>query len=826
MKRAINSCVVRLAAMAIVGGLILSGCSGGASTTQNPQTSGPGAGPSYTGPAPATDDVQAFRINFWENVRGENRCGNCHKSGGQAPQFARSDDVNAAYEAANPIVDRENPSQSPLVLKVAGGHNCWLADPNACASILTQWITKWVGSSDSAGKQIELVAPVVKDPGKSKRFPETPPAGFTKVHNLLLAYDCSNCHRSTSSTPQQPFFGAADINEAYLAAIPKMNLDKPENSRFVIRLGKESHNCKHACEDDAEEMRAAIAEMAGDIPTSEVTNTVVSKALTLYDGTIAAGGSRVDDNVIALYQFKEKPGTKTAFDTSGVDPAADLTLSGDVNFIGGWGINIKAPTTGASKAQASTTASRKFQQLIGLTGEYTIEAWVVPGNVTQGDTPGGARIVSYSGSNMARNFTMSQTMYNYNFLARNSNTDANGERQLSTADADERLQAALQHVVMTFDPINGRRIYVNGEFTGDADPEQGGTMADWDNSFAFVLGSEVSNDPMKQWTGVIRFVAIHNRALTEAQVKQNFDAGVGEKYFLLFGIEHLIDMPKSYVMFEASQYDSTAYLFTNPRLISLDPNAKPGSVRIKGMRIGVNGAEPDVGQAYRLLDTTITDSDYVAGAGAPIASVGTVIGLEHGPDSDEFYLCFDQLGDKTDVCSQLAAGTVPAFTPTDKPSDIGVRTFDAINATMAGITGVSPNNTKVKTTYASVRQSLPAINDIQAFLSSHQTSIAQLALQYCNVMVNDSTMRTAFFGAGFPSTISNQTDRDAIINPLFSKMVGNVISQPDQTDVHEKLNNLITDLCNNSACSTSKRTLDVTTAACGAALGSATTLVE
>src|SRR5690606_1171009 len=150
--------------------------------------------------------------------------------------------------------------------------------------------------------------------------------------------------------------------------------------------------------------------MAGDIPTSEVTNTVVSKALTLYDGTIAAGGSRVDDNVIALYQFKEKPGTKTAFDTSGVDPAADLTLSGDVNFIGGWGINIKAPTTGASKAQASTTASRKFQQLIGLTGEYTIEAWVVPGNVTQGDTPGGARIVSYSGSNMARNFTMSQTM--------------------------------------------------------------------------------------------------------------------------------------------------------------------------------------------------------------------------------------------------------------------------------------------------------------------------------------------------------------------------------------------------------------------------------
>lgn len=826
MMRAMNLCVARLAAIAILGGLILSGCSGGASTTPNPVTSGPDAGPSYTGPAPATDDVQSFRINFWENVRGDNRCGNCHKAGGQSPQFARSDDVNAAYEAANGIVDRDNPSQSTLVLKVAGGHNCWLADPNACASILTQWITKWVGASDSAGKQIELVAPTVKDPGKSKRFPEQAPAGFDQVHNLLLSYECSRCHRSTSATPQQPFFAAEDINEAYLAAIPKMNLDKPENSRFVIRLGKEFHNCKHDCAADAEEMRAAIAAMAANIPTSEVTNTVVSKALTLYDGTIASGGSRFDDNVIALYQFKEKPGTKTAFDTSGVDPAADLTLSGDVDFVGGWGINVKAPTTGASKAQASTTASRKFQQLIGLTGEYTIEAWVVPGNVTQGDTPGGARIVSYSGSNMARNFTMSQTMYNYNFLARNSNTDANGERQLSTADADERLQAALQHVVMTFDPINGRRIYVNGEFTGDVDPEKGGTMADWDNSFAFVLGSEVSNDPMKQWTGVIRFVAVHNRALTEAQIKQNFAAGVGEKYFLLFGIEHLINMPKSYVMFEAAQYDSTGYLFTNPKLISLDATAKPGNVTIKGMRIGINGAEPDVGQAYRLLDRTITDSDYVAGSGAPIASVGTVIGLEHGPDSDEFYLCFDQLGDKTDVCSQLASAVPTAFTATDKPSDIGVRTFDSINATMAGITGVDPNNTEVKRIYTNVRQSLPAINDIQAFLSSHQTSIAQLALQYCKVMVNDGAMRTAFFGSGFPSTIGNQTDRDAIINPLFSKMVGDVGTQPDQADVHDKLNVLITDLCTANACNTSKRTLDVTTAACGAALGSATTLIE
>src|SRR5690606_2535514 len=125
----------------------------------------------------------------------------------------------------------------------------------------------------------------------------------------------------------------------------------------------------------------------------------------------------------------------------------------------------------------------------------------------------------------------------------------------------------LQHVVMTFDPVNGRRIYVNGEFTGDMDSQGGGTLGDWDNSFALVLGNEVSNN--RQWVGVIRLVAIHNRALTPEQVKQNFEAGVGEKFFLLFGIEHIVDVPQSYIMFEAEQYDSAGYLFTNPRFISL-----------------------------------------------------------------------------------------------------------------------------------------------------------------------------------------------------------------------------------------------------------------
>jgi len=807
---------------------LLAGCGGGAPTEKNPRTTGPVAGPDYNGPAPATADVQAFRISLWENVRGNDRCGNCHDSGGQAPQFARSDDVNAAYQQASAAVDRDNPSQSIIVSKVGGGHNCWLADASACASILTRWIQEWVGASGTGGRQIELVAPIARDPGASKRFPADPPAGFAGVYSLLDEY-CSACHQPDAATAQSPYFaagarpfdaGSPSHIEAYHAAIPKINLDDPAASRFVIRLRRESHNCWSDCAQNADALQAAIQAMADAIPVTSVdSRLIVSKALKLHDGTVASGGNRYENHLIALYEFKTGQGT-TAYDTSGQDPAADLALSGDVTWVGGWGINVR-PSAQGSKAQASTTASRKLHQLITATGEYSIEAWIVPGNVTQED----ARIVSYSGSTTARNFTMGQTLYNYDFYGRSSVTGANGTPLLSTADADERLQASLQHVVMTFDPVDGRRIYVNAEYTGDLDGEGGGTLGDWDNSFALVLGNEVSSD--RQWTGVIRMVAIHNRALTPQQIRQNFAAGVGEKFFLLFGIEHLIDVPQSYIVFEASQYDSYGYLFTNPRFVSLDPDTRPGSIALRGMRIGVNGAEPQVGQAYRLIDTLISDAEYSAATGQSLSTIGTIIAVEQGSDADEFFLCFDQLGARANVCTEDAESPPPTYANVPRPADIGVRTFDAINASMAAITGVDPGHPAVKETYASVRQSLPAISDLQAFLSSHQTSIAQLAIQYCSALVDDPGARARFFPgmSNWSSTLQAQADRDAVIEPLIDRVVGNVANQPDPAAVRTELGMLMGQLCNSSACG-GARTAAVVKAVCGAALGSAAMLIQ
>jgi hypothetical protein len=281
-------------------------------------------------------------------------------------------------------------------------------------------------------------------------------------------------------------------------------------------------------------------------------------------------------------------------------------------------------------------------------------------------------------------------------------------------------------------------------------------------------------------------------------------------------------------MFEATQYDSSGYLFTNPKFISLDAAAMPGSIPLKGMRIGVNGAEAAVGQAYRLLDTTITDANYSAATGQTLSTVGTIIGLEQGPASDEFYLCFDQLGTRSKVCSEYADGVASDPLLVDRPSDIGVRTFDGINATMAAITGVSSNTPSVMTAYTNVRQSLPAVVDLGAFLSSHQTSIAQLAITYCAALVDDQAARANYFpGLDFGASIDTPSQRSALLDPLVSRAVGTAGSQP-ATEARDKLDDLITDLCpaTGSPCSNAARTPTVAKAVCGAAIGSATMLVR
>lgn len=803
---------------------LLGACSGSGGediqTNQQSAGSSPTTGFIYSGPPAQSPDVARFQSALWTNVIGSDRCGACHGDGGQSPRFANAADVNAAYSAVQGYVTLTDPSESALVTKVGGGHNCWLQSDSACADTMTSYIQNWAGNSvDAAAFTVELRAPVERDAGSSKNFPSDAGSFSSTVYPLLTAH-CAECHSDTAEFPQSPYFASSDLDTAYQASKNKIDLNTPASSRFVVRLSGEFHNCWSTCSNDAATMLAAVQQLSDSIvPTAVDPSLIISKSLRLTDGLVANTGGRHTANEIALWEFKTGEG-RVAYDTSGVEPAINLTFSGDVSWVGGWGISVQN-----GKAQASTSSSKKLHDLITATGEYSLEAWVAPANVTQ---EGPARIMSYSGGTDARNFTLGQTLYNYDFLHRSSTTDADGMPALSTPDADEVLQATLQHVVVTFDGTNGRQIYVNGALINAPDSESPGTLSEWDDTFAFVIGNEVSNNRL--WQGTVRLAAIHDRALTPAQIQQNYDVGVGQKFYLLFNVSSIINMADSYVVFEVSQFDSHSYLFNAPFFASLDENANPDNIPLRGMRIGINGREARVGQAYSRLNTTLNSTDYQNGQQV-LSRIGTLIGLEQGPEADEFFLTFEQLGTQSNAYVEATPTPLPADTSTTEAPVYGLRHFAEINATMSAMTGVSQTNSAIQTTYSQIEQALPSVETLDTFVSAQQMAITQLAIEYCNALVEDTALRANVFpGFNFdaaPNIAFDTQGRNQIINPLLVRMVDTDLStQPTDTSIRDELNALITLLTPATGTNNAQRTRTVVKASCAAVLGSAVMLLQ
>ncbi|WP_298442720.1 LamG domain-containing protein [uncultured Ferrimonas sp.] len=796
---------------------LLAGCGGG-DVEPNPPPPQEQPSNEYLGPAPSTPDIQKYKVSLWDNIASQDKCGSCHTEGAQAPYFASNEDVNDAYAATLPLVDLTNPAASRLVDKVAGGHNCWLSSDSACGETMAQWIKLWSDERVSAVTTIELTAPILREPGASKNYPADTTLFSQQLYPLLNQY-CAQCHNEGADTPQSPFFASNDIDLAYDAATKVFNIDEPSQSRLVVRLGSEFHNCWSNCQDNSAEMLAAIQAFSDAIDVDAISpEMVVSKGLRLTDGITASSGGRYESDLIALYQFKAGEGS-VAFDTSGISPAANLNLSGEVKWLGSWGLAFNN-----GKAQASTASSKKLHDLIRATNEFTVEAWVTPSNVTQ---EGPARIVTYSAGDNDRNFTLGQTQYNYDFLLRTEATNGNGDPALSTPDADEVLQATLQHVVLSYNAVEGRKIYVNGQLIEVADDDIA-PLAGWDDSFALILGREASNQHV--WQGDIRLLAIYNRQLTAEQIQQNYEVGVGEKFYLLFSISHLMDLPNTYVMFEVSQFDNYSYLFSQASLVNIDGSAVSEGFEIKGMRLGINGKESAQGQAYANLESLIGTGQALAEP-LSLSTLGTIIGLEKGASNDEFFLTFEQLGEHTNVRVPGVFITPEAMPANSETAHIGVRNFAEINHSMSVLTGVAQSAPKPAATYQLVQRQLPSIDNIDTFISAQQMGITQLAIAYCDAAVEDPLIRSRWLPqvdfSQAPAQALSPANRPLLLVPLLDQLMPLALtSQPQRQLISTELDGLIERLSVCGSNCNAERTRTIAKSSCAAVLASAVMLVQ
>ncbi len=648
---------------------------------------------------------------------------------------------------------------------------------------------------------------------------------FGSTVQPLLTTNCTTCHAGAG--PGTPHIAHPDMTTGFNAVVDnqKVNFSDPGASRLVRRLVADLHYCWSDCITDGATMQAAIEAWASLIQFGSggtQVNGITSNSLTLDDGTEDSGNLRYMENAIAYYTFKEGEGSTVVRDVSNVAPAMDLMIDAPVDgvtWMTNWGLNIMD-----GRAAATPTTSRKLYDHIADptngTQQFTVEAWVIPDNV---DQTGPARIVTYSNGPQLRNFMLGQN--NYNIVYRNRNLsnaiDDNGSPALETPDAEEDLQATLQHIVLTYDQYRGRRIYVDGVFTGDSDlAEEVGRLWNWDPNYQFVIGDETNVD--RQWMGRIQLLAVYKYALTDAQIAQNYTAGVGKKLVLRFDISSYASAG-SYLEFRVEQLDEFSYLFCDPKVVTSTPG-----LRVQNLQIAVNGTIPVSGQAFQTLDATVTSS------GQTISSTCSIIQMVD-LDTDVFTLDFETLGDYTDPDpdnsptgpTPVLVGEIQVF-----PNE-GVRDFARVNDTMSALTGVDATTPAIANTFEELTQALPVSFDLRSFAAAHQVSIAKLSLEYCELAVETPAIRDALF-PNFqfdqaPATAFDANGRNIIVTSLVNGMIGtNVANQPTMAEVSPIINTLIDDLtaiCQTEVCD-AERTETVVKAACSAVLSSAAVSVH
>lgn len=649
-------------------------------------------------------------------------------------------------------------------------------------------------------------------------------AFVANVYPITRQY-CVQCHAGAG--PGFPHLAHPDGETAFRAVIDnqKVNLLDPQRSRLVQRLRNDGHFCWSNCAANADQMQAAIQVWADLVVTANPdpnstaipTTIIASDGRTFLSATKAESG-RFNGNQIAYWKLEEGSGT-IALDTSLVGPTMNLTLSGDVIWVSGGGLEFDG-----GRATSTPAESRKlFNEIASGSGmqQYSVETWVIPANTTQENRP----ILTYSDGQGLRNFALNQTLYNYVF--RNRSLDGTlddegnprfGEPALSTADADEDLQAMLQHSVITYDQNRGRRIFVNGAFTDDEDEVPPANLFNWYEDMTFSVGAEPTGN--RPWRGVVKLIAIYDEVLTQNQITQNFNAGASQQYILRFGLDSAL-ANGAYIQFTVSEFDAYSYLFCAPLLVS-------GGTRgftVQTIRISVNGVPPVASQSFRTLNAEITEDS------TQLSMQCQVVPKDLGSAQDVFHVFFDALGNVSSPIADVPASPPPTPGVVDPSPGIGIRDFAEINDSMAELTGVPVTNAKVNATFQEILQQLPGNNDVRSFVSAQQVGISRLALDYCDELIENTGFRNALFGSpGFDWTqdattaFSTVGQRDSLINPLSVRMLGTGLgNQPTSADVRPHLDTLIDQLtagCTAASCPASQ-TRNVGKGVCAAVLSSA-----
>jgi uncharacterized protein YjiK len=219
---------------------------------------------------------------------------------------------------------------------------------------------------------------------------------------------------------------------------------------------------------------------------------------------------RVTTGLESFYDFDEGEGT-VARDTSGTGTPLDLDLIGT-----GYTWTADGITLDGARLQ-SPVAATKVSDAVRASNEYTMEVWLTP-SVASPTAPawvaGIARTTTSRNAVLSQGFGISAPTDVWEHRLRSSGSYS-GRVTHSPVTAGTRV-----HLVVTRLANGNYRIYVDGIRRGVGSSP--GTLT-WDRTLPLVVGADATGG--NPFSGTIDMVAVYSRALTDAEVAQNHQAG-------------------------------------------------------------------------------------------------------------------------------------------------------------------------------------------------------------------------------------------------------------------------------------------------------------
>ncbi len=223
---------------------------------------------------------------------------------------------------------------------------------------------------------------------------------------------------------------------------------------------------------------------------------------------------RVRSGLIGFWTFDDPAGSLFLADTSGVSSTVPMQVYAQ------GGIPAPMITNGNlfadNPVRLYTAEGSHLAPDCIASGAVSLEAWVSPRANFQGQPGEPAFLVGLATNVVSRDIALLQDGDKWVGLVRTTAAADGSPRLTSTTTA---TTAGMTHLVLVASATQ-RILYVNGAAQAVGTP---GPLTGWDPTYPLALMDEYQH--ARQWIGTVALVALYNRALSQAEVTNNFDLG-------------------------------------------------------------------------------------------------------------------------------------------------------------------------------------------------------------------------------------------------------------------------------------------------------------